>query len=276
MTEAKAAVAGSASQFTGSIPQIYDRNLAPIIFVDHAALLAQRVAALAPTRVLETASGTGILSRALRDRLPASTHLTATDLNPPMLEVARGKFTDQDAITFQQAEAQSLPFPDGSFDAVVCQFGVMFYPDKQTSFQEAYRVLTPGGRYLFSVWDSLDRAPFARLADAVLRRAFPIDPPTFFRVPCGYALIDLVRDTAEYAGFTDLSAAVVRIEKPIPDPAAFAYALLHGNPAFEQVRARGGDPQQIADTLAADLRSELDARNGIMPLQAIVFSATKR
>ena len=112
--------------FVGSIPDYYDRGLGPVIFVDYATRMAERVSAVSPMRVLETAAGTGIVSRALRDRLPAAAHLTATDLNDPMLGIARGKFSAGERVELRTADAQALPFADGAFDAMVCQFGIMF------------------------------------------------------------------------------------------------------------------------------------------------------
>ncbi len=142
------------ANFIGDIPEHYDRGLGPIIFVDYAADLARRAAACVPARVLETAAGTGIVTRQLRDLLPVGVRLTATDLNPPMLEVARAKFQPDEDVDFRHADAAALPFADDSFDAVVCQFGVMFFPDKDRSYREIHRVLAPGGRYLFNVWDA--------------------------------------------------------------------------------------------------------------------------
>ena len=117
------------------------------------------------TRVLETAAGTGIVTRQLRDFLPPGGHVTATDLNAPMLEVARTKFRSGEQVEFQPADATALPFSDGAFEAVVCQFGVMFFPQKDTSYREVHRVLAPGRRYLFSVWDSHRYNPFGRIAN---------------------------------------------------------------------------------------------------------------
>jgi SAM-dependent methyltransferase len=122
-----------AASFIGSIPQHYDQGLGPLIFVDYAADIARRVASGHPTRVLETAAGTGIVTRKLRDALSNDARLTATDLNPPMLEVARAKFRAGEQVEFQPADATALPFADGSFDAVMCQFGIMFFPDKAKS-----------------------------------------------------------------------------------------------------------------------------------------------
>jgi ubiquinone/menaquinone biosynthesis C-methylase UbiE len=138
-------MADNAASFTGSIPQYYDQGLGPVIFAGYAADTAQRVAAGRPARVLETAAGTGIVTRKLRDALPAEAQLTATDLNPPMLDLAREKFRSGEPVSFQPADATALPFADASFDTIVCQFGLMFFPDKAASFSEARRALAPGG-----------------------------------------------------------------------------------------------------------------------------------
>src|ERR1700743_491916 len=143
-----------AKTFSGSIPEHYDSGLGPLVFVDYADDIARRAAALEPARVLETAAGTGIVSRRLRDRLPGASYLISTDLPPGMLEIAQRKFEVEERVVFRQADATALPFDDASFDVVVCQFGVMFYPDKDKSYREVHRVLAPGGHYLFSVWDT--------------------------------------------------------------------------------------------------------------------------
>lgn len=143
-------MSNDAASFVGNIPQYYDQGLGPMIFVDYAADIAQRAAAGNPARVLETAAGTGIVTRKLRDALPAGAHLTAADLNPSMLDLARSKFRSSEQIAFQPADATALLFADGSFDAVVCQFGLMFFPDKPKSYSEVFRVLAPRGRYIFS------------------------------------------------------------------------------------------------------------------------------
>ncbi len=207
---------GDAAGFIGSIPQHYDRSLGPLIFVDYAADISHRVAACNPARVLETAAGTGIVTRWLRDVLPAGVRLTATDLNPPMLEIARTKFRSGEQVEFQPADATALPFADSSFDAVVCQFGVMFFPDKDKSYREVYRVLAPGGHYLFNIWDSHRHNPFGKIAHEVVGSFFSADPPQFQSVPFSYRF-DPIKESMVDAGFTDINAAVVRLEKEVPD-----------------------------------------------------------
>ena len=262
--------------FIGSIPQHYEQGLGPLIFVDYAADIARRVAAGNPARVLETAAGTGIVTRKLLDALPAGVHLTATDLNPPMLEIARTKFRAGEQVEFQPADAMALPFADASFDAVVCQFGLMFFPDKAKSCSEVYRVLAPGGRFVFSVWDSHRYNPFGRIAYEVPARFFPADPPQFYNVPFSCHQIDPIKELLIAADFSDIGIAVVRLEKQIPDMALFARGLVYGNPLIDQIRTRGGvEPELIVDALLQALRHEFGADPGRMPLQAIVFSATK-
>jgi SAM-dependent methyltransferase len=266
-----------AASFVGNIPEHYDSGLGPMIFVDYAADIARRVAACSPARVLETAAGTGIVTRQLRDFLSAGVHVTATDLNAPMLEVARTKFKPGEEVVFRPADAAALPFPDGAFDAVVCQFGVMFFPQKDTSYREVHRVLVPGGRYLFSVWDSHRHNPFGRIVHETAASFFPADPPQFYTVPFSYYRIDPIKESLINAGFTDINVAVVRLEKEIPDAARFAHGLVHGNPLIDQIRVRGGvAPDRIVDALAQALRQEFGADPGRMPLQAIVFSVSRR
>lgn len=265
-----------AAQFIGDIPNEYDRGLGPMIFVDYADDIVRRVAAPGPSRVLETAAGTGIVTRKLRSILPAGARLVATDLNPPMLEVACKKFGAGESVDFKPADATALPFPDGSFDAILCQFGIMFFPDKDKSYREAHRVLSAGGRYAFNVWDAHKHNPFARITHELLGRFFPADPPGFYAVPFGYHQLDPIKESLLAAGFRGLSATVLRLEKDVPDAAAFARGLICGNPVFDQILERGGaGHDEIIASLAAALRREFGADPGRMPLQAIVFEAHK-
>jgi len=265
------------TSFIGNIPEHYDRGLGPVIFVDYGADIAYRAAACNPARVLETAAGTGIVTRQLRDLLPAGARLTATDLNPPMLKVARAKFRPDEFVDFRPADASALPFADGSFDAVMCQFGVMFFPDRDKSYREVHRVLAPGGRYLFNVWDAHRYNDFGRIAHDAAGSFFPVDPPQFYRVPFSYHQIDPIKESLIDAGFTDIDIAVLRLEKEIPDAALFAQGIVYGNPLIDQIRERGGvDPDWVVNAVTQALRAEFGSDPGRMTLQAIIFSAGKR
>jgi ubiquinone/menaquinone biosynthesis C-methylase UbiE len=270
------AMSGDAASFVGDIPQNYDRGLGPMIFADYADDLARRAAAYAPRRVLETAAGTGIVSRRLRDLLPPDASLTATDLNAPMLEVARAKFRPDERVAFQPADATQLPFADASFDMVVCQFGLMFYPDKDQSHREVHRVLAPGGRYVFNVWDAHRYNPFGRIAHEVPASFLPENPPTFYLVPFSCHAIDPIKEALIAAGFANIRIAVIPVDKTVPDGAVFARGMVYGNPLIEQIRERGGDPERIVKALTEAVTREFGPDPGRMPLQAIVFEAEKR
>ncbi len=265
----------NSTSFSGtSIPENYDTGLGPVIFVDYADDIARRAAALNPKRVLETAAGTGIVSRRLRDHLPAYVQLVSTDLSPAMIETAKTKFKPNEQVSFQPADATALPFPDQNFDVVVCQFGVMFYPDKDKSYREVHRVLAPGGCYLFSAWDSHRTNAFGRIPHGLLARLFPDDPPQFQAIPFSYTF-DAARDSLISAGFADITAHVVRFEKNIGDGSALARGLTFGSPVVDQIKARGGvTPEQFHEALVAEFQREL-GNPGKMPIQATVYSARK-
>jgi len=266
-----------ASEFVGSIPTYYDGGLGPVFFADFADDIARRVAATAPLRVLETAAGTGIVTRRLRDLLPPEAQLTATDLNPPMLDVARGKFRPEEQVRFEPADATVLPFADHSFDAVVCQFGVMFFPDRDGAYREVRRVLASGGGYVFSVWDSHRHNPIGRLITDLLADFFPADPPQFYQVPFGYHRIDPIKEALDEAGFGEITIAVVKRNPKVADLPGYARALVYGNPLIDQIRARGGvDPERVVDALTETLPRESGSDPLHIPLQAIVFEASSR
>ena len=261
-----------AAKFVGSIPENYDKYLGPHIFVGYADDLARRVAALNPGSVLELAAGTGILSRKLRDALAGECHLTASDLNPPMLEVAKSKFRPGESVRFQEVDATDLAFDDASFDVIVCQFGVMFFPDKNRSYAEAHRVIRPGGSYLFNVWDSWERNPFAQTVHETVESFFPGNPPGFYKVPFGYHDPRGIEESLLRAGFSRVSIEHVAIDSQIPAARDFARGLVFGNPMHEEIVALGGDPQEVCAAVTAAIDRELGSE---LRLQALVVHAAK-
>ena len=237
--------------FAGSIPEIYDRYLVPLIFEPYAIDLAERVAGHRPQRVLETAAGTGVLTRAMAARLPQAL-IVATDLNQPMLDHAARRLAGS-GIDWRPADALALPFEDRSFDVVTCQFGAMFFPDKVKGFGEARRVLKPGGRFLFNVWDRISDNEFADVVTEAVASLFPHDPPRFLaRTPHGHHDADRLRADLQAAGFTEISIeAVDRISKagaPI-DP---AIGFCQGTPLRNEIEARDAARLQEATTRAAE------------------------
>jgi len=241
---------GSDTVFTGSIPELYDELFVPLIFAPYAADMAARVAALAPMRVLETAAGTGGLTRALTNTLPAHTQLVATDLNQPMLTRAATVGTRW-PVQWQQADATRLPFDDASFDLVVCQFGAMFFPDKAQAFAEARRVLRPGGVLLFNVWDRIEHNEIADTVTRALARLFPADPPRFMaRTPHGYFDPAVIAADLACAGFSAaprIETVTARSRAALPGMAAQAYC--EGTPLRNEIEARAG--ASLAEATAA-------------------------
>ena len=270
-------IAEDSARFDGSIPEIYDRYLGALLFEPHAADIAERIAKRHPRRVLEIAAGTGIVSRQLLEALPKETSLTVTDLNAPMLEYAKTKSTvGERDVVWRQADAQQLPFSDESFDAVVCQFGIMFFPDKLGGLLEFNRVLEKGGALIFSVWDSFDANPVQSIAHSTIGAFFEEDPPDFYKVPCGMGdKAEAVRLT-EDAGFKDIVIETVSLTGSGSSARSAAQGLVNGNPVINAIRERGtADVDEIVLALARALEVRFGPGPIEVPLRAHVVTAIK-
>ena len=245
-------VPGADSLFAGSLPELYEQLMVPLIFEPYAADLARRVAVLQPRRVLETAAGTGVVTRALAAALPAHTDIVATDLNQPMLDRAANVGTAR-PVEWRQADAMQLPFADASFDLVVCQFGVMFFPDKARAHAEVRRVLRPGGVFLFNAWDCIENNEFAQVVTDALAEIFPADPPRFMaRTPHGYHdEAAITRDVAQ-GGFTVAPRIDTVIARSCAASASVpAMAYCQGTPLRNEILARQGSSLTEATAAAA-------------------------
>ncbi len=263
------------TSFTGGIPAAYDRHLGPVIFEPYARELARRVPIHENVRLLEIACGTGIVTRRVLDHLPTSARLVATDLNQPMLDFAKSALPQDPRLEWRKADAQSLPFPDGSFDCAYMQFGIMFMPDKPKVLAEARRVLKAGGKLILSALDSHQKNPYGRIADHVLKSAFPEDPPTFYRVPFSDHDPDEHRRRAESAGFRDVTVESVAFESMAESAESFAKGLVRGNPVSIVIGERGGTShERIEKLLAEALRRELGDRPVRNMLHAWVITGT--
>ena len=266
------------ARFVGSIPEVYDAHLGPLLFEFSAADLAARVGDAVPEHgeLLEVACGTGISTEHLRRTLPDTAKIRATDLNEAMVDFAEAKRGALNNVAFEPADGCALPYPDARFDAVACQFGVMFFPDKAQGFGEMARVLKPGGMLAFNVWDSLEHNPVAQLALDVIGGFFESDPPSFYRLPFGFAAIDPIKQLLHDVGFKGFSVDVVTALVERPDPGHVAHGLVEGNPISIEIRERAtAAPEAIIAALTEALESAFGPAPLQIPLQEIVFTAVK-
>jgi ubiquinone/menaquinone biosynthesis C-methylase UbiE len=262
------------AQFSGSIPAAYDRYLGPMLFQPYAEDLAARLQVAKNGSVLELACGTGILTRALRTHLPSTVKLTATDLNEPMFRHAAVKFRKDETVQWLQADACSLPFSDRMFHVVVCQFGIMFVPDKALAAREAHRVLKPGGLFLFNVWDAMEHNELGQLTHQTIASYFDKDPPTFYEVPFGYHDQEEIKRVLKEAGFKEVKTEVVTKVGAANRAEDAARGLVQGNPVAVAIAER--DPsllpvitKAVAQAIAGRF-GETDIR---APMMAIVVQA---
>ncbi|VVE71800.1 SAM-dependent methyltransferase [Pandoraea captiosa] len=246
--------------FDGSIPKCYDTLMVPLIFEAYADDTARLVAASSPDAVLETAAGSGALTRALAPRLVSHARYVVTDLNVPMLDYAASRQPEDVRIEWREADALALPFDAGSFDVVVCQFGAMFFPDRTQGFAQALRVLKPGGRFIFSVWDRIEANEFANEVTHAVTTLFPDDPPRFLaRTPHGYHDPARIREDLQRAGFTQIDIETRAGTSVAASARDAAIAYCHGTPLRNALEARGPDALSLATDAAT---KAISARHG--------------
>jgi SAM-dependent methyltransferase len=261
--------------FTGSIPALYDRYMVPMLFAPYAEDMTQRLRTLGSGRLLEIAAGTGAVTRVLRAALPPSVAIVATDLNQAMLDFAAAQ-PGAGAVEWRQADAGALPFPDASFDAVVCQFGVMFFPDKAKAYAEAARVLVPGGRFLFSTWDALALSPIAETAASAVAEQFPHDPPSFFaRIPHAYHDEAAITATLRAAGFARTETERVERRCRALSPREAALGICQGSPLRNEIEARDAAAlERVTEAAAAALARRFGPGPIEAPMRAVVVTAS--
>jgi ubiquinone/menaquinone biosynthesis C-methylase UbiE len=261
--------------FAGSIPENYDRYMVPLIFAGFARDMAERVSARSPGAVLETAAGSGVVTRAVAPKLSQRASYVVTDLNQPMLDYAATRQPADPRISWRKADALALPFGDATFDLVLCQFGVMFFPDRQSGYREAKRVLKPGGCFLFNVWDRIEENVFADDVTNALAEFFPDDPPRFMaRTPHGYHDTALIRADLGQAGFSSVTIETRAEQSRAPSPRDVAVAYCQGTPLRNEIEARGAEKLEAATDYAASAIAERHGSGEIAAkIQAHVIAA---
>ena len=262
------------TRFVGTIPAIYDRHLGPVLFQVHADDLAGRVPFAPGMRILEVACGTGIVTRSLLERLPTDGQLVAVDLNAPMVDYARAALPTDSRFELRTADAQALPFPDATFDAYVCQFGVMFFPDKASALREMKRVLKPGGELLVNVWRPLIDNRFAHVVQQLILKRFPLDPPRFYEAPFSWGDPATILAALEVAGLRDATCEPLqRVSEPV-SPAHFARGLVLGNPLALELSERGvDDPEELISGVAEAIATECGAASCRVVMNTVVVHA---
>ena len=261
--------------FAGSIPENYDRYMVPLIFEPYAADIAQRAASLSPIAVLETAAGSGVVTRALAPSLPRGAKYMVTDLNQAMVDYAASRQPPDTRINWRQANALALPFENAAFDLVCCQFGAMFFPDRTSGYREARRVLKPGGHFLFNVWDRIEENVFADDVTNALAKFFPDDPPRFLaRTPHGYHDTALIRSELEAAGFSHVVIDTIAEQSRAPSARLPAVAYCQGTPLRSEIEARdAGKLESATDCVAYVIANRHGSGEVAAKIQAHVISA---
>jgi ubiquinone/menaquinone biosynthesis C-methylase UbiE len=258
-------MAGNDGLFAGSIPELYDRFLVPLIFESYALDLADRLAKPRHRDILEIAAGTGALTRTMASKLPAEARIVATDLNQPMLDYASARQSADRRITWRQADGLMLPFEDLMFDAVACQFGAMFFPDKVRAYREARRVLKSGGHFFFNVWDRISENEFGDVVTEALAPLFPNDPPRFLvRTPYGYYNTDQIRAELSAAGFAAMTIDTVEFMSRAPTATDVAIAFCQGTPLRNEIEARNAGG---LDEATKAVTEALEQRFGSGPIE---------
>jgi ubiquinone/menaquinone biosynthesis C-methylase UbiE len=264
-------------RFSGSVPANYEKHLVPLLFRPYAQVMAERAAEFEPRDILETAAGTGVVTDALSKALPAA-RIVATDLNQAMLDVAATRVSSGN-VTFRQADALELPFEDQSFDLVVCQFGVMFYPDKVKGNTEARRVLRDGGHYLFAVWDRIDRNILSNIANESMRELFPDNPPQFMtRGPFSYYDPEWIERDLRSAGFNDIELDTITLDSRSSSAEDGARGLVYGSPMGVELAMDDYGPDALDRVYEKVLKAmrEYEGPDGFgAPMTAHIVTAAK-
>ena len=239
--------------FSGSMPEYYDKCLGPAWFDPFALDLSQRLPGNPEGGVLEIACGTGLVTRRLRKRLDQSCRLVATDISKAMIDYARQSLADVERIEWREADATSLPFSKSEFGAVVCAFGLMFVPDKEAALREVRRVLKHDGIFLFNVWDRIEENAHAVALARAIEQLFPNDSEMKYGIPYEMSDPEMLRDLMIAGGFDQVHIEKKRIEVGRISALTIATGQIHGTPRSVLIEKRGVSLADAVEKVAAEL-----------------------
>jgi ubiquinone/menaquinone biosynthesis C-methylase UbiE len=260
-------------QVAGSAPEIYERELVPAVFGVWAPILVELAQPRTGERVIDIACGTGIIARTAATRVGPAGAVVGIDLNPGMLGVARS-LSSTGSLQWQEASADKLPFPDGSFDVVYCQLGLQFFPDRAAALHEMRRVSSANGRLALMVWRGIQESPgFAVLADA-LEKHIGLAAAAIMRAPFGLSNADELEALVRAAGFQDVVVLQRNGTVRFPSVERFVLSYIAGSPLAGPV-SKADDAAREA--LITDVRNALrnyTSNTGLaFPIAAHLLSA---
>lgn len=257
----------------GSVPKNYESYLVPLLFDGYAQNIVRQVEVSSGASVLETACGTGAVTRHFCRRLPEDAQLTATDLAPAMVEQARRIVGEHPGVAYSEADATALPFENDSFDAVICQFSVMLFPAPEQGMREAARVLRPAGTFVFNVWDGLEKNELSAAVHEAMAEVFPDDPPRFLEKPYAYDDLSGIVRSLQATGFERIDIAVQPRQSIAQGARDVATGLVAGSPLANQVVERNRPIGEVVEQVSEILTRRYSDGPISAPMQAFQVTA---
>lgn len=243
--------------FEKSIPEVYEKYLGPYLYEPYSLYVTTRIKGN-PKQVLEIGVGSGRLTNHIVKKLGGSAKITALDINPNMIDVAKQKVKAA-KLEFVVGDAQALPFPDNSFDFVICQFGFMFLPDKQKGFNEAWRVLKPGGQFIFVTWDKAENNITLHISQQTILQFLKVPPPPYFGK--AYSAMNDPNQLLLYtkvAGFENATIEKVTLKGNCSSAMDAAIGFVEGNSIIKEILKEGPELlQTIENTIVSRINEQV-------------------
>ncbi len=261
--------------FAGEVAANYEEFLGPMFFEPYAIEVASRIDPASIRLAVEIASGTGRVTRHLRERIPASAKLIASDISEDMLSIAKKKLKDFD-IEWKIIDAQSLPFDDNSADLVVCCFAYMLVPDRAKALAEAHRILRPGGMLLFTTWDKLELNAASHIYRKIAKKYLGDVLSEAYNLP--FSLYDdtLIRSLLQDAGFSKIAIGHVIKSSFCRTAKEAVNGLAQGGMIYNEIMKRNPAwMDEIKDMAEKELSEKFGAEPMIAPMSALISQAWK-